>query len=208
MSQEVMIPPWVRPESPETIRMIDDATVAFQPAFGRGMTQRGIFADPRWGLRRRYRGLRSDETAAILNALNESRGQLNTIRVTPHTPIRGSFATSELLTNGMFDNGTTGWTAGTEYTISVSDRVLRGQRSAMTAASNVMFRNVTTVQYAPYVARAMILPGRGTYTAIGLSVGAAQTFTSSGAPRLASAVMVGDSGTTCTFVIKDFATSG
>src|SRR3989304_2174672 len=105
---DVMIPPWVRPESPETIRWIDDATQAFAPAFGRGMTQRGIWADPRWGLRRRYRGLRTDEKAAILNALNETRGQLNILRVTPHTPIRGSFATSELLTNNTSASGPTG----------------------------------------------------------------------------------------------------
>jgi len=158
-----MIPPWVRPESPETIRMIDDATVAFQPAFGRGMTQRGIFADPRWGLRRRYRGLRSDEKAAILNALNESRGQFNNIRVTPHTPFRGSFATSELLANGTFASGTTGWTPSA-CTLSVADRVLRATASRGYDGSIVpqaASANFTTVAYAPYVLRQLTLPGRG-----------------------------------------------
>jgi len=167
MSGEVLIPPWVRPESPETIRMIDDATVAFQPSFGRGQTQRGIFADPRWGLRRRYRGLRSDEKAAILNTLNDSRGQLNPIRVTPHTPIRGGFATSELVSNGTFQNGATGWTASSDYSISVSDRVLRAVRVANTGGALVLEQSATVsvVQYAPYALRFMVTQGRGTYAA-------------------------------------------
>ena len=166
-----MIPPWVRPESPETIRMIDDATVAFQPAFGRGQTQRGIFADPRWGLRRRYRGLRSDEKAAILNVLNESRGQLNQIRVTPHTPIRGSLATSELLSNNTFASGTTGWSSGSGYTIAVSDRIVRATRIAMTGADYALASSVVScVQYAPYVARFFVAPGRGSYFATGATI--------------------------------------
>jgi hypothetical protein len=159
---ECLIPPWVRPESPETIRLIDDATVAFQPAFGRGQTQRGIFADPRWGLRRRYRGLRSDEKAAILGVLNESRGQFNTIRLTPHTPIRGSFATGELLSNGQFGSSTTGWGISTSpATLSVSDRMLRVLQNASGTNPQARQSSVTVTQYVPYVARAMIYPGPG-----------------------------------------------
>lgn len=159
---EVMIPPWVRPENPETIRWIDDATIAFQPAFGRGMTQRGIWADPRWGLRRRYRGLRSDEKAAILNALNETRGQLNILRVTPHAPLRGSFATSELLTNNTFASGTTGWgVSSTDASLSVSDRVLRVTRVGTGANIQARQSSVTVTQYAAYVARSMSMAGRG-----------------------------------------------
>jgi hypothetical protein len=162
---EAIIPPWVRPESPETIRMIDDATIAFPPAFGRGMTQRGIWADPRWGLRRRYRGLRSDEQAAILNALNNTRGQLNILRVTPHKPIRGSFATSELLTNNTFASGTTGWTA-TGGVMTVSDRTARLTMSAFSFPN--LSQSISLVQYAPYVLRSFISDGIGT---AGLTIG-------------------------------------
>lgn len=181
---EVMIPPWVRPESPESIRWIDDATQAFPPAFGRGTMQRGIWADPRWGLRRRYRGLRSDEKAAILNAINDRRGQLNILRVTPHAPIRGSFATSELLTNNTFASGTTGWTSGSEYTLSVSDRVMRATRNNGNATSYALRSSAAPaiVQWAPYVMRAMVLQGRGAYASgfrlndlSGSIIGSAQT---------------------------------
>jgi hypothetical protein len=167
---EVMIPPWVRPESPETIRMIDDATLAFAPAFGRGTTQRGIWADPRWGLRRRYRGLRSDEKASILNALNETRGQLNVLRVTPHTPLRGSFPAVELFTNNTFASGTTGWLNDAQYTVTVSDRIARLMRNAVSASQNALYQNVTLTQYLPYVARAMTTYGQGTFSGIGPEV--------------------------------------
>lgn len=163
---EVMIPPWVKPESPETLLWIDDATQAFPPAFGRGTTQRGIWADPRWGLRRRYRGLRSDERAAILNALNERRGQFNVLRVTPHTPLRGSMPTGELLANNTFADGTTGWTAASSITLTAADRVLRASRNAFGATGLFAAQrssNVTVAQYAPYVARYFFRVGRGSY---------------------------------------------
>lgn len=166
---EVMIPPWVRPESPETIRWIDDATQSFQPMFGRGATQRGIWADPRWGLRRRYRGLRSDEKAAILNSLNESRGQFNIMRVTPHAPLRGSMATGELLSNNTFASGMTGWSTGGEYAGSVSDRVMRLARTAVTTAQNALAASaeIAVTQYAPYVMRFMVKQGSGVFTSSG-----------------------------------------
>jgi hypothetical protein len=162
----------VRPESPETIRIIDDATVAFQPAFGRGTTQRGIFADPRWGLRRRYRGLRSDEKAAIQVALNETRGQFNVLRVTPHTPIRGSFATSELLSNNTFASGTSSWSeSNAGVTLTAVDRVLRIRRAD--GANSTAIRNTVSMAVtanSPYVLRAFAVPGRGA-TGCGLRVG-------------------------------------
>jgi hypothetical protein len=205
---EVMIPPWVRPESPETIRWIDDATQAFQPAFGRGTTQRGIWADPRWGLRRRYRGLRSDEKAAILNALNETRGQLNILRVTPHAPLRGSMPTGELLANNTFASGTTGWTGGSDATISVADRVLRVVRSAITGATGWASQSVSGLTtYVPYVGRVMVVGGRGTQTlGCALSFGPFNSATSS-TPGLQTVVVVPTS-TSGTFYIENTTSSG
>jgi len=201
---DVMIPPWVLPESPETIRWIDDATQSFPPAFGRGMTQRSSMADPRWGLKRRYRGLRSDQKAAILQCLNESRGQFNKILVTSHAPLRGSFATSEILSNGTFANGTTGWAAYSGVSsLTVADRVLRDmltQNNGTTVAAFVNSSAITTLtQYAPYVVRAMILGGKGFATGSQILVGstsgasdiASQQFTSQG---LVSVAFVPNSG--------------
>lgn len=156
---EAIIPPWVTPESPETIRWIDDATQAFPSAFGRGTTQRGILADPRWGLRRRYRGLRSDQRATILSALSDSRGQFNVLRVTPHAPLRGSITTGELLTNNTFASGTTGWTATGGCTHAVSDRVMRISYTQSSNDPRVTQSSITVTQYAPYVARGFFVDG-------------------------------------------------
>ena len=210
---EVMLPPWVRPESPETLRWIDDATISFAPAFGRGTTQRGIWADPRWGLRRRYRGLRTDEKAAILNALSETRGQLNILRVTPHAPIRGSFATSELLTNNTFASGTTGWTSDSTITLNSGDRVVRAIRNAIGAAAGVLDNSspVTVVQYAPVVLRHMVMAGRGTFSfkqSIGVTFsGTEYALSGTQTPGLMTIAGV-PYGTSVTTGLLDFSTSG
>lgn len=159
---DCLIPPWVLPESPETIRWVDDASVVFPPAFGRGFTQRSSWADPRWGLHRRYRGLRSDQLAAIRICFNETRGQFNRFLVTPHAPLRGSSIATELLSNNTFGSGTTGWVGWNSVsTIAVADRVMR---STLSQNSSVGINNQSAVslsQGIPYVARAFVKQGRG-----------------------------------------------
>lgn len=163
---EVMIPSWVRPENPERIALLDDGTQMFQPQFARGTTQTQIWADPRWQFTRRYRGMRSDEKALLLTALNDARGKGVTIRLMPHASLRGSFPATELLSNNTFGSGSTGWTAGTDWSISVSDRVLRASRTAVTTAGPIVQASsaVTLVQYAPYTLRYMLRQGRGSFT--------------------------------------------
>lgn len=168
---EVMIPPWVQPVSPETWRLVDDGTTPFNPQFGRGQTQVNIVADPRWGLTRRYQGLRGDQLAAILAALDERRGQANVMRLTSHKVVRGSFPVTELYQNNTFANGTTGHTSNSETTLSSNDRVLRAVRNAVTS-NQIAVRPSATIAvtaFSSYVARVMVQQGRGSYTA-GFSV--------------------------------------
>lgn len=76
----------------------------------------------------------------------------------------GSFPATELLTNNTFSDGLTGWSSGSEYTHSVSDRVLRAERNAVTASGNLLLKSsISVTQYAPYVARAVVLGGQGAY---------------------------------------------
>lgn len=189
---EVMIPPWVLPESPETIRWLDDASAVFQPAFGRGMTQRSSWGDPRWGLTRRYRGLRSDQLATIRSCLNESRGQLNRILVTPHALLRGSFPATELLTNPTFGSGTTGWST-TNSAFSVTDRLGQLTVSAVGAAVQ-LFQSVSLTQYAPHVLRVFLGNSSSSLDAANIgpliSDGVVSTTNYSRARGLVSAVMV------------------
>ncbi len=162
MSNELVIPPDISPESPSRIVLVDDQTVSFVPQFSRRWSQRNTFADPRWRLTHRYRGLRQKDSARMHAVVSEAQGAYRTVMVSPGMSNRGSFATtysSELFTNSDFASGTTGWSAN-NLTLSSADASLRiivsgtGVRDA--------YQNVTLTQYAPFALRVLDLPGRGT----------------------------------------------
>jgi len=77
---------------------------------------------------------------------------------------RGTFSTGELLANNDFANGATGWSAFSPTSaITASDRVLRVSRilnNATNGSSAYNTAGISLTQYAPYVARALFLPGR------------------------------------------------
>lgn len=162
---EVLLAPWALPEQPERIKIVDDSSEPFEPGFGRGFTQVQVWGDPRWHLTRRYRGMRSDQRAAILSAINEARGKGVVVRATMHAPIRGSFPATELATNGTFENGTTGFTCSATVTLTSADRVARATRNQIgaTALSVGLSSAATVTQFAPYVLRAMLMQGRGSF---------------------------------------------
>jgi hypothetical protein len=148
---EVLIPPSVRPESPVEVEPVDDQTVVFSPQFARGISQRQTWGDPLWSMRLRYKGLSEADRALLKAAIGKSRGKGANLRVTPGLPLRGSFPATELLTNGDFSNGTTGWSAGAEYSISASDRVLRAKVISAISGGTVTYptSTATATQYAP-----------------------------------------------------------
>jgi hypothetical protein len=76
-------------------------------------------------------------------------------------------STMDLLANADFRNGTTGWSSNADYTLGVSESVLRATRNACNGANvQALYPSatLTPVQYAPYVAKFMVAKGRGTYT--------------------------------------------
>jgi hypothetical protein len=162
---EVLIPPSVRPESPVEVEPVDDQTVVFSPQFARGISQRQTWGDPLWSMRLRYKGLSEADRALLKAAIGKSRGKGANLRVTPGLPLRGSFPATELLTNGDFSNGTTGWSAGAEYSISASDRVLRAKVISAISGGTVTYptSTATATQYAPYVGRLFTAEGAGAY---------------------------------------------
>lgn len=106
------------------------------------------------------------ERSALRAFLARLRGRQNRAYLwDPSYRQRGSFPNSELLSNPSFQAGATGWGCGAEYALSVSDRVARGVRTAMTTSGFAinLSNDVTVTQYAPYVARFMVLQGRGSY---------------------------------------------
>jgi hypothetical protein len=112
-----------------------------------------------------FRNLQGRNRLLLQRIIAATRGGTHPIRCRDHSYTQqGSFPGTELLTNNTFDDGTTGWTAGSEYTLSVSDRTLRAQRNAVTAAANLITRSsITVTPYVPYVARAIVVPGQGAY---------------------------------------------
>lgn len=80
---------------------------------------------------------------------------------------RGSYAVSELFANNTF-NGTTGWQAVSNSTLSATDRVARSTISAVTVGNALGFgpsSAVTVTQYAPHALRALRSLGRGAVAA-------------------------------------------
>lgn len=161
---EVLIPPWIIPEE-ETQEWLDEGSSVFTAAFSPGLAQRQSYGGLRLKLSRKHT-VRGEEKALLLSILKSAKGQYNTLRTKVHFALRGSFPAAELLINGTFSNGATGWginVAG-ESTLSVADRVLRVTRSAITAGYIVRTSaNVTVTQYASYVARVFTKQGRGPF---------------------------------------------
>lgn len=157
---EVMIPPWVRAESPDTFELLDDQSVMFQPQFGRNLTQVQSWSDPRWKLHRKYSAMRLDERSMLVSTILETRGKALKVYVTPNLPLRGSFPATEVFTNGTFVNSTNGWlTSDTTLSLYASERMLR-----VIAAANgdtvVSPGLVSVSSRAPYLMRVMTRLGR------------------------------------------------
>jgi len=156
MALEVVIPPYLLPESPETVTLVDDQTSVFSPQYGRGFTQRNSFADPRWRLKRTYKGMRSYDVAKLLMPIDGMRGGYGIVRATPSWKQRGSMPTTEIITNNDFSNGTSNWAAiAGQSSLSVNDRVLRVTRVGNNAsASGYAYQNPSSMlPYTPYIWR-------------------------------------------------------
>jgi hypothetical protein len=75
---------------------------------------------------------------------------------------RGSFPSAELLTNGTFGSGATGWTpSSANISLAVTDRILRSTRVSVSADETIRSAALTTVTGATYIARVMAYAGRG-----------------------------------------------
>lgn len=163
---EVLIPPWTLPQA-ESSTLIDDSTSIFRPAYAPGVAQRVSYVEPRLQVKQSFKSLRSNERAAMLAALANAKGKFATVRAAVGYAIRGSFPTTELISNNTFANGSTGWTP-TGATVAVADRSLR--LTANSRASDIPQVRPTiaaAVQYAPYVSQALF----GNRNRGGLSIG-------------------------------------
>lgn len=89
---------------------------------------------------------------------------------------RGSFPSAELLSNNTFANGTTGWSSqgGGAPVLTAADRSLRPTVTIGSAGSGNGYTNtaaITVTQYAPYVVRALLAGGRGSFSGYDVRLG-------------------------------------
>jgi hypothetical protein len=127
-----------------------------------------------WAVQVRYANLTADQRARLQAFISSTRGAAQRFYVPVYGwTRRGSFPATELFTNNLFENGTTGWTANST-THTVSDGIAR--LTVPTPGVQSISQSITMVQYAPYALRSILHDGRGT---AGISIG---RFINAGAP--------------------------
>lgn len=203
---EFVIPPWIVPDE-ENIELIDDNTVAFEPALGRGISQRQSFGSPRFRISRKHT-VRQGEEAHLASILSLISGKLISVRSTIKKTLRGSFATSELISNNQFTSGTSGWSALNNSIHRVSDSVstvlVGGAQTGSAGVDVFISRSVTTVQYAAYSLRGAFTEHKNV-PSLGLSAGSSSGvgdyFSDSGSlpTMLCAAGIVNATTTHCNF---------
>lgn len=159
---DVLIPPDIVPQE-ENIELVDDSTSVFRPSLAPGNTQRAQQAEPRLKVTQTWKSLRLEDKARMMAMLGRLKGRYNSLRALVGYGKRGSFPSTELLTNNTFANGTTGWDAYTAANtdVTVSDRILKATRKIGTSYNYIKRSSATTVsQYAAYSLRAYIFLGR------------------------------------------------
>jgi hypothetical protein len=106
--------------------------------------------------------LKGQDRARMKAFIASLRGKSNRAYIPDFsTTQRGSFPATELLTNGDFSNGTTGWTVE-NGTLTVSDSVARLTASSGPSSYVDFYQSVALTQYAPHVLRSFISDGAQT----------------------------------------------
>lgn len=124
--------------------------------------------------------------AALRNIRAGMRGQANRLWLPdPSYKLRGSFPTGELLVNGTFAQGSTGWTTSSA-TLSVADGYARVQNSAAANGAIITAAAIPIVSGVAYVVRALAYPGivSSWFLNAGATSGSTSYFTSSAAQGL------------------------
>jgi len=198
-----------------TTRLLDSTGVSVNPYTGDTLTS--SLGGDRFGCTLEFSpsgggGSSGQLDRALMSAtLRRMRGKQRRIWVTDSGHRRrGGFPTGELLPNGSFVNGTTGWTSASgDVVIYGSDRMLRMERPGAASGSVAVYSAAITVTAgAKYVARAFVTGG---YGGVGFRV---RLGTTAGGNEIAeSAVQSTDgmvsvvgtpAGTTCYFSLLDY----
>jgi hypothetical protein len=121
---------------------------------------RTVSRGQRWQARLNWYNLIGDNRAYLSALMASLRGKSNRIWIPdPTYRQRGSFPAPELLTNGDFVNGATGWTAGGNCTLSGHNRTLRLSMIGVTAP--YAYQSVSVVSGVAYAMRSCLVDAVG-----------------------------------------------
>ena len=163
----------------------------------------------RWLATYRFQSLRDTDRATLMALAAALRGKANRLWAwDPANFPRGSFPATEILGNGTFATGATGWSGDAAYTRTVHDRVMRVTRATIGSAANALTASVSGLTTGvPYALRVFAQPGRGTFSSLRAEF---STLYNDGANRAPGMLTVGyaPSVSTLTVALRDYATSG
>ena len=157
MSTEFVLPPSLIAHEAEWT-LLDFTGVQQSPLSG---AVRTVSRGQRWQARLRWNSMTQDDRHLLSAIMSVVRGKSGRIWIPdPSYRQRGSFPAPEMLTNGSFANGATGWTAGGNCTLTGQNRMLRMAITGVTAP--YAYQSVSLVSGVAYALRACIVDGNGT----------------------------------------------
>jgi hypothetical protein len=139
---------------------IIDSTAVFNSALS-GVTRTVSRPGTRLACTMNFSALSGQDRGRVQGILAGLRGRSNRIWLYDNSyNRRGSFPTSELLSNGFFTSGTTGWTPSSNAALTSADNFLRMTATA-TGANPFFSTTVTVTNGATYAARGAFVRGKG-----------------------------------------------
>jgi hypothetical protein len=158
---DLLFPPWLRVSAVVAKHVSNDAE---SRSVFTGAPRTSSRSGKRWrfGFRTNNASdLTDPEKAGFFSFISQLGKNNRVICGKPGYRQRGSFVSTELISNSTFANGTTGWTVTSGGALSVADRMGR-MTVTQAAALQEFFMTATTTQYAPHVARAFVMNGDAT----------------------------------------------
>lgn len=134
----------------------------------------------RWAFRLDYQNLLDLDRARFESCLATIRGAANRLLYSPTDYVqRGSFSAPELVSNGTFASGSTGWSTSSA-TLVVADRMARVQNSSAASGYIVNSASMATVSGLAYCVRTIFASGNQSAFAVdaGTTSGASDIFAS------------------------------
>lgn len=142
---------------------IIDSTAVFNSALS-GVTRTVSRPGTRLACTMNFSALSGQDRGRIQGILANLRGRSNRAWLYDFSyRKRGSFPTSELVTNGFFTSGTNGWSPSSNVALTAADNFLRMTATA-TGTNPFFYTGATVTNGATYVARGSFIRGKGGIT--------------------------------------------